>query len=530
MIVKVISAALKGVEAYRLEVEVDGSYGIMTMLIVGLPDKAVNESRDRVQSALLNAGYQYPNMRVTVNLAPADVKKEGPAYDLPIALGLLGVSNQLNQNGLTKTAAIGELALDGRVRPIRGALPIALELKRLGHKHLLMPAENAEEAAVVDGIEILPVSHLSEAVGYINSQTIIHPYVADIEGYFENPPGVEEHLDFADVRGQESAKRAAEVAAAGGHNLILIGAPGGGKTMIAKRIPTILPRLNLDEALETTKLHSIAGLTSREVPLITRRPFRAPHHTISEAGLIGGGSIPRPGEVSLAHHGVLFLDELPEFNRRTLEVLRQPLEDGKVTIGRATMTCDFPAQLMLVAAMNPCPCGFLGHPKKHCVDTSNQIENYRNRISGPLLDRIDIQLEVPPVDFDELHHHPPGEPSKEIRKRVQQARDIQARRFGLNDRPAQAGADHHEAGKPPTYCNARMTEREVRKHCALTRQSEALLKQAMDAMTLSARAYMRILKVARTIADLEGTEQIAEHHLSEAIQYRHLDRPLLESM
>ncbi|MGE0430817.1 MAG: YifB family Mg chelatase-like AAA ATPase [Planctomycetota bacterium] len=522
MICKVFAAGLKGVDSYRLEIEVDAAYGLMSMLIVGLPDKAVNESRERVQSAILNSGYQYPNRKVTVNLAPADIKKDGTAWDLPIALGLLAVNSQLDLDRLAKIAAVGELALDGRVRPVRGALPMALELRRRGHPRLLMPAENAEEAGVVEGIDIIPITHLTDAVGVINGTLHIEPHRMDVHAFFERPPGVTDPVDFSDVRGQESAKRAAEVAAAGGHNLLLLGAPGGGKTMIAKRMPQILPTLTLDEALETTRLHSVAGLTSKDVPLITVRPFRAPHHTVSDAGLIGGGSIPQPGEVSLAHHGVLFLDELPEFARRTLEVLRQPLEDGYVTIGRASMTSTFPAEFMLVASMNPCPCGFRGHPKKQCVCSERQIENYRGRLSGPLLDRIDMHLEVPPVDFDDLHNRAPGEPSKDIRARVQAARDLQATRFRR-----EAG---DESRGRMTYCNARMTEAELRTHCALSRSSESLLRSAMDSMTLSARAYSRILKLARTIADLDQAADIGEQHLSEAIQYRHLDRPISETV
>ena len=525
MICKVFAAGLKGVDAYRLEIEVDGAYGIMSMLIVGLPDKAVNESRERVQSAITNSGYAYPNQKITVNLAPADIKKDGTAMDLPIALGLLAVNGQLDLDRLAKITAVGELALDGRVRPVRGALPMALEMRRMGHPAMLMPAESAEEAAVVEGIDIIPIGHLTDAVGVINGTLEIEPHRMDVQGFFERPRGVTDPVDFSDVRGQESAKRAAEVAAAGGHNLLLLGAPGGGKTMIAKRMPQILPTLTLEEALETTRLHSVAGLTSKDVPLITVRPFRAPHHTISDAGLIGGGSIPQPGEVSLAHHGVLFLDELPEFARRTLEVLRQPLEDGYVTIGRASMTSTFPAQFMLMASMNPCPCGFMGHPKKPCVCSGRQIENYRGRLSGPLLDRIDMHLEVAPVDFEDLHSRPPGEPSRDIRARVQAARDVQAARF----RPAANTGDGAPAGST-TFCNARMTEKQLRTHCALNRSSESLLRSAMDAMTLSARAYSRILKLARTIADLDGATDIGEQHISEAIQYRHLDRPINEAM
>lgn len=507
MMVKVRSATLHGVDAVPIEVEVDGSRGMAGMQIVGLPDKAVNEAKERVRTAIENSGYDFPVQRLTINLAPADIKKAGPSFDLPIAVGLMAVSHQVDPDSTGRYAMIGELALDGRVRAITGALPIVLELKRRRYRGVILPQENAAEAGVVEGIDIYPVSHLSEVVGFLNGSHVIEPFETDTDAYF-NSPDARNAPDFADVKGHESVKRAVVVAAAGGHNMLMIGNPGVGKSMIARRIPGILPNLTLDEALETTKLYSIAGLLSRERPLVTARPFRAPHHTISDAGLVGGGSTPRPGEMSLSHHGVLFLDELPEFNRKTLEVMRQPLEDGNVTVSRASGSFTFPAKLMLIAAMNPCPCGYLGHPHRRCLDTPKQIHAYRNRISGPLLDRIDIQLEVAGIDSRKLASDEPSTDSTTMRAQVQRARDMQNKRFkGTTMR-----------------CNAHMDDRSLRKFAKLNAEARKLLDAAMKSLSLSPRAYTRIQKLARTIADLDGSEAVLTAHVSEAISYRSLDR------
>jgi len=508
---KTLSAAVYGIDAELVEVEVDltprsgDSQHETYVTVVGLPDLAVRESRERIRAAITNCGFFFPVHKTTINLAPADVKKEGSAFDLPIAVGILGANGDLRRESLDDVLLIGELALDGRVRPVRGALPIAVAAKRKGLKCLLLPAENACEAAVVEGLDVYPVKDLREVVTLLNSDPLPAPMRIDLEELFNAAD--QYPIDFREVRGQMHAKRALEIATAGGHNIIMIGPPGSGKTMLAKRIPTILPPITFEEALETTKIHSVAGFTDAR-GLLTTRPFRSPHHTISDAGLIGGGAIPKPGEVSLSHHGVLFLDELPEFERNVLEVLRQPLEDQKVTISRAAMSLTFPASFMLVAAMNPCPCGYFNDPTRECKCTPPQIQRYISKISGPLLDRIDIHIDVPAVKVSELSAQEATEGSAEIRERVNRARKLQHERF---------------VGEP-VYCNAQMTPRLIRKYCSLAAGPQTLLERAITRWGLSARAYDRILKVSRTIADLGGKEQIAEQHISEAVQYRTLDR------
>ena len=507
---KVRSGAVTGVDAFPVEIEVDaGQGGDPVIVVVGLPDAAVRESRDRVAAAMVNAGFAPYSGRVTVNLAPADVRKEGPLFDLPIAVGILAAQGDIvpEPGMLESTALVGELSLSGEVRRVRGVLPIALEMRRQGLHRILVPPENAAEAAAVDGIDVFAVRTLRDATDLLEGAggaVPVPPPAEDLAALVSA-----DEPDFAEVRGQESAKRAVTVAVAGGHNLLMIGPPGSGKSMIARRIASILPPMTLDEALDATKIHSIAGLLPADQPLLRQRPFRAPHHTVSDAGLLGGGSNPMPGEVSLAHHGVLFLDELPEFHRQVLEVLRQPLEDGVVTITRAAATCTFPCQMMLVAAMNPCPCGFHGDPKHQCRCSHVQIQNYRNKISGPLLDRIDLHIEVAATRFQDLQSRRPGLTSAQMREAVENARLVQRRRF---------------ADLPRIHSNARMGRREIERFCRLDEASATLLRIAMEELNFSARGHDRILKVARTVADLEGHENIAEEDIQEALQYRALDR------